>query len=70
MPLRKGHSSEVVGENIRELLHSGHLSGRTKKKRQKQAIAIALREARTTRAGRRAHPFRRRRRRATHRRSR
>ncbi len=38
MPLKKGSSKEVVSENIRELVHSG--------KPQKQAIAIALNEAR------------------------
>ena len=37
MPLKKGSSDEVVGENIRELL----MSGRPKK----QAVAIALNNA-------------------------
>lgn len=38
MPLKKGKSKEVISENIRELVHSG--------RPQKQAIAIALDEAR------------------------
>lgn len=38
MPLRKGSSKEVISENIRELIRAGHP--------QKQAIAIALSEAR------------------------
>ncbi len=38
MPLKKGSSKEVISKNIRELVHSG--------KPQKQAIAIALDEAR------------------------
>ena len=37
MPLKKGRSNKVVSENIRELMHSG--------RPQKQAIAIAMREA-------------------------
>jgi len=43
MPLKKGSSKEVVSENIKELIHSGHP--------QKQAIAIALSEARRTGKG-------------------
>ena len=38
MPLLKGTSKETVGSNISELVHSG--------RPQKQAIAIALSEAR------------------------
>lgn len=38
MPLKKGHSREVVSNNIRELVDSGH--------KPKQAIAIALANAR------------------------
>ncbi|NGX26560.1 MAG: hypothetical protein K940chlam6_00485 [Chlamydiae bacterium] len=38
MPLKKGKSREVISENIRELVQSG--------RPQKQAIAIALDEAR------------------------
>lgn len=34
MPLKKGQSNEVVGENISELVHSGYP--------QKQAVAIAM----------------------------
>jgi hypothetical protein len=36
-PLHKGSSKKVISENIRELRHSG--------KPQKQAVAIAMREA-------------------------
>ncbi|CAB5220035.1 hypothetical protein UFOVP231_40 [uncultured Caudovirales phage] len=42
MPLKKGKSKAVVGSNISELVHSG--------RPQKQAIAIALSEARKHRA--------------------
>lgn len=38
MPLKKGSSKEVVSANIRELIAAGHP--------QKQAVAIALSEAR------------------------
>jgi hypothetical protein len=38
MPLKKGHSQEVVGSNIKELVRSG--------RKQKQAVAIALANAR------------------------
>lgn len=38
MPLKKGCSKEVVSYNIRELIAAGHP--------QKQAVAIALSEAR------------------------
>lgn len=37
MPLQKGKSNTVVGNNIRELIASG--------RPQKQAVAIAMREA-------------------------
>lgn len=37
MPLKQGSSDEVVSANIRELMHSG--------RPQKQAIAIAMKEA-------------------------
>lgn len=37
MPLKKGSSKKVISENIRELVHAGHP--------QKQAIAIAYKEA-------------------------
>ncbi len=37
MPLLKGHSDEIISENIRELKKSGY--------KHKQAIAIALRKA-------------------------
>jgi hypothetical protein len=39
MPLRKGASKSIVSGNIRELMHTG-------KYPQKQAVAIALSEAR------------------------
>ncbi len=38
MPLKKGKTKEVISENIRELVHSG--------RPQRQAVAIALSEAR------------------------
>lgn len=38
MPMKKGHSQEVVSSNIKELMHSG--------RKPKQAIAIALANAR------------------------
>lgn len=37
MPLKPGRSNKVVGENIKELMHSG--------RPQKQAIAIAMSNA-------------------------
>lgn len=37
MPLKKGKSNKVVGENISELMHSGHP--------QKQSVAIAMDKA-------------------------
>jgi hypothetical protein len=43
MPLKKGRSRKVVSENIRELMHSG--------RPQKQAIAIALRNAGKSKSG-------------------
>lgn len=43
MPLQKGFSQKVVSSNISELVHSG--------RPQKQAIAIALSEARKKKAG-------------------
>jgi hypothetical protein len=42
MPLHKGHSREVISKNIKELVKSGH--------KPKQAIAIALGEARKHKA--------------------
>jgi hypothetical protein len=45
MPLRKGHSKEVIAENIRELVHAGH--------ERKQAIAIAFKQAGKSRKTRR-----------------
>ena len=38
MPLKEGKSKEVISENIREMVHSGHP--------QKQAVAAALDQAR------------------------
>jgi len=37
MPLRKGASKKIIGQNIREMMHSGHP--------QKQSIAAAMRKA-------------------------
>jgi hypothetical protein len=50
MPLKRGKSSKVIGENISEL-HSGATHARTakkfgKKKADKQSVAIAMSEAR------------------------
>ena len=39
MPLQKGYSKETVSSNIGELMHGG-------KRTQKQAVAIAMSEAR------------------------
>jgi hypothetical protein len=43
MPLKKGSSSKVISENIRTEMHHG--------KPQKQAVAIALNQARRSKAG-------------------
>lgn len=45
MPLKQGRSRKVVSDNIRELRHSG--------RPQKQAIAIALSQARRNKRGKR-----------------
>lgn len=42
MPLKRGKSRKVISENVRELIHSG--------RPQKQAVAIALSEARKAKA--------------------
>ena len=47
MPLRKGSSRRVVSENISELRHSG--------RKQKQAVAIALNEARRSKKRKSKH---------------
>lgn len=57
MPLKKGKSRKVVSENIREL-HSGQTYAHTKEKfgkakANKQAIAIALSQARKSKKGKR-----------------
>jgi hypothetical protein len=55
MPLQRGSSPAVVSSNISELMHSFSATGKigtsrpaSKKKAQKQAIAIALSEKRRT----------------------
>lgn len=45
MPLRKGKSRKVISENIRTERHAG--------KPEKQAVAIALHEARRRKGGKR-----------------
>jgi hypothetical protein len=67
MPLARGFSRSVISKNIRELRHAG--------RKPRQAVAIALSEARRSAARHGAHPahlrFRaKRRRRAVHHRSR
>ena len=49
MPLKKGKSQKVISDNIEEILHSYHKTGKigtstpdSDKKAQKQAIAIAF----------------------------
>lgn len=53
MPLKSGKSKEVISSNIEELVHSYEQKGtigtshpKTKKKAQKQAVAIALSKSR------------------------
>jgi len=57
MPLAGGYGRASISENISELMHSKsrHLS-RNKKKRQSQAIAIALSKARREALRRGKHP--------------
>lgn len=67
MPLAKGYSRSIISKNIRELRRSG--------RKPRQAVAIALSEARRSAAHRGAHPAHlryraKRRRRAVHHRSR
>lgn len=59
MPLQKGSSKKTISKNIREL-HGGQTYAHTKakfgkKKADKQAVAIALHQARK---GKRQSPFR------------
>ena len=46
MPLKKGSSKKVISANIRELKQTGRFG-------QKQAVAIALSQARKSNAGKR-----------------
>lgn len=49
MPLKKGSSSKIVSENIREMMKSGH--------EQKQAIAASLAQARKSPGGKKKFPL-------------
>jgi len=49
MPLKKGNSKAAISSNISELMHSG--------RPQKQAIAIALHEARENKQERHPHNY-------------
>ncbi len=58
MPLKKGGSQQTVSENIRELVHDWEQDGtignshpKTKQQAVKQAVAIALGQARETARG-------------------
>jgi hypothetical protein len=58
MPLQRGYSKGTISKNISELMRSGTRLSRNPKKRQRQAIAIALSQARRSAEKRGVRPAR------------